>query len=139
MIFLGNKYVVAFVVPLILILCGGIIKKLVRGAPSWKTKDFYLGIEMLFAAFTSAIFNIISISRELPSITRPTGLIFISILHSAVFLVFAFCMLLIVMGIHQWQENTNNTEKVKDFWLGLICNIFGVAVLAVCYLGVMVQ
>jgi len=138
MTILVNKYVIAFVVPIILIVCGGVIKKLVRGTSSWQAKDFYLGIEMLFAAFTSAIFNIISVSNAAYTGTiQHTGASPQTILESAIFLVFAFFMLLIVMGIHQWQENSGNEEKVKKFWMGYICNAIGTAVLAVFYLGVM--
>lgn len=138
MAILVNKYIIAFVVPIVLIVCGGVIKKLVRGTPSWRANDFYLGIEMLFAAFTSAIFNIISVSNVAnTNLSSQSATHTQLILESAIFLVFAFFMLLVVMGIHQWQENSGNDGRGKIIWMGYICNAIGTSVLAVFYLGVM--
>lgn len=134
---LTNKYIIAFGIPLILIICGGVIKKLVRGAPSWEQDDFFLGIELLFASFTSAIFNILyGLNNPTALPTQTASQQTNPLLMSTVFLAISFFMLLLVMGIHQtWALNSQ--EKNKRFlWLGVVCNTIGVAVLAIFYLGV---
>ncbi|WPD22897.1 MAG: hypothetical protein SD837_22285 [Candidatus Electrothrix scaldis] len=65
---LTNKYFVVFGIPLILIFCGAIIKKLTRGrsiSPTQELEDWFLGIELIFSAFTSAVFKMIEIARSL--------------------------------------------------------------------------
>jgi hypothetical protein len=48
------RYVIALVIPIAVLFCGAIARKLVRGT-TWKRKDFYLGVELTLAALSSGL------------------------------------------------------------------------------------
>jgi hypothetical protein len=45
-----NPYIVGFLIPLLFLIAGSFIKKIVRGS-GWQREDFYLGIELVLWLF----------------------------------------------------------------------------------------
>lgn len=136
---LTNKYFVVFGIPLILIFCGAIIKKLTRGrsiSPTQELEDWFLGIELIFSAFTSAVFKIIEIigsaHGQPASPTKNLSPIAIEKINQYfMFLVFSFIALIIIMFIHQRYIDWN--KKLQTILLGIIGNILGAIALVAFY------
>lgn len=118
---LTNRYLIALVVPIILILSGALAKKLVRGSSFTRT-DFFLGVELALSALAAALTNFLDLSRSASS-----GVITITadgLARNASFLAISFFLLLVILATHQeWEKRANS--KTQIFWLGLFANTVG--------------
>ena len=124
---LQNGAVVAFGVPLTLIVCGALIKKIIRGS-SWRSDDWFLGVELCFASLSASIFNIVHVigSNDAGARGRIAG----------VYLVLCFALLLGVMSIHQTWNDEKDGSFARVAWLGGVSNVIGALLLALFYLGI---
>jgi hypothetical protein len=124
---LDNPFLVSFVIPLILLFCGGVAKKLVRGG-AWKRADFYLGVEIALSALGSAMVYL----YELTKIQGVSGSSLSSkLVSTASFIVISFCILLLILSIHQVWEGRNQNPTGQLIWLGLGCNAIGIVLYAI--------
>lgn len=126
---LTNSYLVALGIPLILLLCGALAKKLVRGG-GWKTTDFFLGVELALAALGSAMVYFYDLQKLPPSVPGTAVTVADKIGTTASFLAISFFLLLWVLSTHQdWEGRTSN-QKGQIVWLGFISNGVGIALFA---------
>lgn len=126
---LTNSYVVALVIPLLLLSCGAIAKKLVRGG-GWKTTDFFLGIELALAAVGSAMVYFHDILKLPPSVPGTNNTVDGKIIATASFLAISFFLLLWMLSTHQdWEGRTTN-QRGQIIWLGILTNLVGIALFA---------
>jgi len=125
---LNNPYLVALGIPLTLLICGAIAKKIARGE-GWKRTDFFLGLELALATMGSAMLHFYDLQKMNVEQGDP-AMIGAKIGASATFLVAAFVVLLWVLSTHQdWERRTANTGR-QIIWLGIVSNIAGVAMFA---------
>jgi len=126
---LTNSYLIALGIPLILLLCGALAKKLVRGG-GWKYSDFFLGVELTLAALGSAMVYFYDL-QKLGAVTTSSGIsVSNKIAATASFLAITFFLLLWVLSTHQdWVGRTQN-RRGRIVWLGVICNGVGIALFA---------
>jgi hypothetical protein len=123
---LTNSYVIALLVPIVLILSSAVAKKLVRGS-GWIRTDFFLGVELSLAAVASALTNFLDLGKKL-SIRNSN--VEASILEvNGVFLAICFFLLLVILATHQEWERRSNAYKGQILWLGLFCNAIGAGLL----------
>src|SRR5205807_678871 len=95
----------------VLLLCGAIAKKLVRGT-GWEKKDFFLGVELTLAAMSSGMLYIFELVQPPPSTTQ-AALDPNKILYTGLFLVVCFFLLLWVLSTHQdWERRTGERGQV---------------------------
>lgn len=126
---LTNSYLIAVGIPLILLLCGAIAKKLVRGG-GWKYSDFFLGVELALAALGSAMVYFYDLQKLGVTQASPPVPVADKIGATATFLAIAFFLLLWVLSTHQdWEGRTQN-PRGQIVWLGLISNGVGIALFA---------
>ena len=119
---LTNSYITAIVVPLLLILCSAVAKKLVRGS-SWQRSDFFLGVELSLAAMASGLVNFIDLSK--PALANTALLSPQKTTETAVFVAICFFLLLWILSTHQdWEKRTQNVTG-QIVWLGVISNLVG--------------
>lgn len=98
---LTNKYVVALVVPVLLLLTGALGKKLASKRP-WQQEDFYLGVEFTLAALSAAFTQVLDLARDLSKSAAHADAS--AIMRAGVFGVLCFFLLLLVLSLHQdWQ------------------------------------
>ena len=122
---LTNSYLVALGIPLILLLCGALAKKLVRGG-GWKCSDFFLGVELALASLGSAMVYFFDLQKAGATPAVPPIPITDKIGATASFLAIAFFLMLWVLSTHQdWEGRTQN-PRGQIFWLGLFCNGVGI-------------
>ncbi|OGQ60456.1 MAG: hypothetical protein A3J24_09275 [Deltaproteobacteria bacterium RIFCSPLOWO2_02_FULL_53_8] len=125
---LTNPYLIALGIPLILLICGALAKKLVRGG-GWKYTDFFLGVEISLAALGSEMVYLYDLQKlsvtPAVEISRPE-----KIIATTSIIVITFFLLLCVLSIHQdWEGRTQNW-KGQIVWLGGFCNGIGIALFA---------
>ena len=126
---LTNPYLIALGIPLILLLCGAIAKKLVRGG-GWKYSDFFLGVELALASLGSAMIYFYDLQRLGAKAGNSSISVADKIGATASFLAIAFFLLLWVLSTHQdWEERTQNVRG-QIVWLGVISNGVGIALFA---------
>lgn len=126
---LTNSYLIAVGIPLILLLCGAIAKKLVRGG-GWKYSDFFLGVELALAALGSAMVYFYDLQKL--GAVQASSPVSVSdkIGATASFLAIAFFLLLWILSTHQdWEGRTQNPQG-QIVWLGVISNGVGIALFA---------
>ena len=126
---LTNSYLIAVGIPLILLLCGALAKKLVRGG-GWKLTDFFLGVELALAALGSAMVYFYDLQKLGAPTTSGGSSVADKIGATASFLAIAFFLLLWILSTHQdWEGRTANRNG-QILWLGLISNGVGIALFA---------
>lgn len=119
---LTNPYITAIVVPILLILCSAVAKKLVRGS-TWQRSDFFLGVELSLAAMAAGLVNFLDLTK--PALTNASQLSPQKTTETAVFVAICFFLLLWVLSTHQdWEKRTQNTGG-QIIWLGVISNLVG--------------
>lgn len=119
---LTNPYVIAVVVPLALIMCGALAKKLVRGS-AWSRKDFFLGVELALAAMTAGLINFLDLSKA--AAEAKTQIAPNDVMANGVFVAICFFILLWILATHQdWGEQDSKVTK-QVVWLGFVCNAVG--------------
>ena len=84
---LADYYFTAIVVPVALLLCGALAKKLARGRPGWKYRDFYFGVEFTLAALSSELTRVFNIANNLTNNSQ------IPLISTATFIVVTLLML----------------------------------------------
>lgn len=125
---LTNSYLIALGIPLILVACGAIAKKLVRGT-KWQASDFYLGVELALSSLGSALVHFFDLQKQtMTSNTQspPSG----DIAATASFLAISFFLLLWILSTHQdWEKKPQNTTGQKIWLLG-VTNTVGILLFA---------
>lgn len=127
---LTNQYFVALGIPVLLMLCGSIIKKLVRSS-TWEKKDFYFGSELTLTALGAALLNlydIVKTAKDKPLLIKDNLLQLFGV--NAGFIMLSLVILLILISLHQdWEARTGN--QIGQFLLlTLTCNALGIGVFA---------
>lgn len=125
---LTNSYLIALGIPLILVACGAIAKKLVRGT-AWQASDFYLGVELALSSLGSALVHFFDLQKK--SIAGGTPAIGPNeIASTASYLAIAFFLLLWILSTHQdWEKRPQNPTGQKIWLLG-ITNTVGILLFA---------
>ena len=119
---LTNPYVIAVVIPLILILCSAVAKKLVRGT-SWQKSDFFMGVELSLASMASGLVNFLDLTK--PALAGATQLSPQKTTETAVYVAICFFLLLWVLSTHQDWERRPQSPTGQIIWLGIIANMVG--------------
>lgn len=119
---LTNPYITAIVIPIVLILCSAVAKKLVRGS-GWQRSDFFLGVELSLAAMASGLVNFLDLSR--PALSGNSPLSPQKTTETAVFVALCFFLLLWVLSTHQDWERRPQSPVGQIIWLGVISNLIG--------------
>lgn len=116
------NYTIALGIPLVLILLGAMVKKLVRGT-TWQPSDFFLGVELSLSALTSSLIFIFEISASVSanqSKVAPLG----------IFTATCLFLFFVVMAFHQDWEKKPQNPKAQIIWLGGFCNLIGIGLLS---------
>ena len=119
---LANPYITAIVVPLILILCSAVAKKLVRGS-TWQRSDFFLGVELSLAAMAAGLVHFLDLTK--PAMTNAAQLSPQKTTETAVFVAICFFLLLWILSTHQDWEKRPQNARGQVIWLGIISNLVG--------------
>jgi hypothetical protein len=128
MALLLDKWFLAFGIPLLLLVAGGVTRKLVRKA-SWRKKDFYLGVEFALAAISSALAYYCDLQRNLGPKPQLSVDLVKKISATGGFLGVSFLVFLVVLATHQeWEER--DTDARQFWWLGIATNTLGVLLMA---------
>lgn len=123
-----NVYLDAWGIPVLLILCKAIARKLSRGN-GWIRSDFYCGLDLSMTAFGSGLVHCYDL-RKLGATELFSNASFAAKVGAAAsFVLIAFCVLLVVLSIHQDWQSRDNHPRGQLIWLGLIANSVGVALL----------
>ncbi|HDC4602575.1 TPA: hypothetical protein O8U20_004057 [Enterobacter cloacae] len=125
---LGNKYFVALVFPLMMILCGGVIKKLARSS-FWQKSDFYFGGELILAAMGAALLNLYDLTSLVKSPMLPAEMVN-KYLWTTSFIIICFVTLLLVVSVHQDLEKRTGSPRLQFWVLGPLFNFIGVFLFA---------
>ncbi|HEU0015082.1 MAG TPA: hypothetical protein VFQ45_15440 [Longimicrobium sp.] len=122
---LTNRYFVAVGVPGLLIAIGAVAKKIVRG-PGWVRQDFFLGVDLALASLSAALIHVYEvIGRWSADVAVPgRGAAERELLAAMTFLTFCLLAFLLVVALHQDQEQKPRTGKRQLFWLGVVTNVF---------------
>ena len=123
---LTNRYVIALVVPIILIVSSAFAKKLVRGT-TWERADFFLGVELSLASIAATLTNFLELAKE-----ATDGTIKIdpnSLAKNGAFLAICFFLLLVVLTTHQEWQGRKDSPRAQMLWLGVFANMMGAGLL----------
>lgn len=124
MSFFTNSYVIAFGVPIVIILCGSFVKKIARGA-GWQKQDFFLGRELLLATIAASISYLSDILKNVPTGSTLTTDLLNKIVGTPILIVFCLGFILWCVSSHQeWDKKTLSTMG-QIFWLGIVNNFVG--------------
>ena len=125
---LTNPYLVALVIPLLLMACSALAKKLVRGS-AWRMSDFFLGVELALAALGSAMVYFYDLKKVPPDSNSSLALAN-KITATASFSVICFFLLLLILSNHQdWEPRSTNPQG--QFWmLVVVSNLLGISLLS---------
>ena len=126
---LTNPYTIAIGIPLVLIFCGALAKKLVRGSV-WRPSDFFLGVELSLAAMASALVYVFDLSRLTGTQSTSGASVPGKMAATASFLALCFFLLLWVLSTHQDWEKRSQNPGGQFVWLGIITNLVGAGLLA---------
>lgn len=127
---LTNPYVVALGIPVVLIFCGALAKKLVRGS-TWQRTDFYLGVELSLTAMGSALVYGFDLA-QLAAVQAggSTSSLSQKVAATASFLAVCFFLLLWILSTHQDWEKRSQNPNGQLLWLVVVANLVGAALLA---------
>jgi len=123
-----NQYFIALGIPLVLLLCGAVAKKLVRGS-AWQRSDFYLGVEFTLAAMSSAlvyVFDLVKVAG-----TDNSAPVAGKMAATGSYLALCFFLLLWVLSTHQDWERRDQNPHGQLVWLCIVANIVGAGLLSV--------
>lgn len=127
--FLANPYVIALVIPLLLLLCGAVAKKLVRGG-GWKSTDFFLGVELALSALGSAMVYLYDLQKTASGSSQHAVSLPGKMVATSSFLAISFFLLLWILSTHQDWEGKNQNPRGQLLWLGIGGNLVGVLLYA---------
>jgi hypothetical protein len=116
---LRDKYVIAVVIPLILVAVGAVVRKLSEGNP-WKLDYFYLGPELTLSSLGTSMLSLYDLVKD-ESIEVDQGKINTNIS----FMVIGLLLLLVVTSIHQDYEGQTQNRHGQRVWLGGVSNAIG--------------
>ena len=125
---LTSPYLIALGIPLLLLICSALARKIVRGA-GWKRTDFFLGVELALASLGSAMVYFNDLQR-IPVINKGVDITSTKIIATASFLAICFFLLLFILSTHQDWESRQQNVKGQILWLGIICNSIGISLFA---------
>src|SRR4051794_26649016 len=120
---LTNPYLIALGIPLILIICSALTKKLVRGS-TWQCSDFFLGVELSLSAMASALVYGFDLAKESITISAAESVAG-KTTATASFMALCFFALLSILAIHQDKEKQTQNPREKKIWLIGVTNIIG--------------
>ncbi|MCX5890310.1 MAG: hypothetical protein NTY36_12750 [Deltaproteobacteria bacterium] len=126
---LTNPYLIALVIPMVLIFSGALAKKLVRGS-AWQTSDFFLGKELSLATMASALVYVFDLSKLSMSQSVTVSSLNNKIVATASFLALCFFLLLWILATHQDWEKRSQNPRGQFVWLGIITNLVGAGLLS---------
>lgn len=122
-----NPYFIAVGIPIVLLVCGAVARKLVRGS-GWQRSDFYLGVELALSAIAAAFVYLFDLAKETTS-DAPAAVLPSKLSATGAFLSVCFFTLLWIMSTHQdWEKRTQN-PRGQLLWLAFIANVFGAGLL----------
>jgi hypothetical protein len=130
-----EKLVAAFAIPFILLLCGAVAKKLVRGSP-WQRSDFFLGVELTLSAMSAALVYGFDLGRQIARpalfVTTPTQpLPDLGARLNATMFFLTICLLLLwVVSVHQDWDRRGDDKSGQTKWLLIAANFVGISLLA---------
>ncbi len=105
----------ALLIPFIIILVGGIAKKLARGT-GWERKDFFFGIELSLSSISGGL-TVLFDSSINANKAQNTGL----------FIAICFGFFIYVLSLHQEHEGT--TPQREYGWLTFFANLIGIGLM----------
>jgi hypothetical protein len=123
---LTNQYIIALVVPVILILSGAFAKKLVRGT-TWTRSDFFLGVELSLSSIAATLTNFLDLSNT--ATRNGTQVVPLEMARNGAFLGICFFLLLVVLATHQEWEAKAKSRTAQFWWLGVFANLIGATLL----------
>lgn len=126
---LTNPYLVAVGIPLLLMMCSALAKKLVRGT-GWKKTDFFLGVELSLAALGSAMVYFYDLQKLHGTEASKAVNVAEKIGSTATFLAVCFFVLLWILSNHQDWEPRSSDPRGQILMLGVVSNLVGVALFA---------
>lgn len=134
---LANRNFIALAVPIILLLVGGLGKKLVRHDKSWHRKDFYLGVDAALAAISAALIHIYDVTKTLKSTfeagnsaSPQINKLYATLVATVGFIVITLGLLMFVIGIHQNWESKDTNRAGQWFWLVIFSNMIGLGLMS---------
>jgi dipeptide/tripeptide permease len=129
---LANRYFIALIIPLALLLIGAVAKKLVRGT-AWVRSDFWLGMDLALAGMSAGfiyLYELVRASSGAPPVQQSSTLVN-KLLVDTGFLVVSCLGLLWVLALHQDHER-NTGRPAAQFWLlAVVGNGVGALILVV--------
>jgi hypothetical protein len=125
-----NSILIAIGIPLLLIVCGALARKLVRGA-KWQRTDFFLGVELALAAMASALVYLFELASALGSDSARVSATPTKLASTTSFLALTFFLMLWILSTHQDWEKRPQNPRGQVIWLGVITNGVGVGLFAV--------
>ena len=112
---LTGKYVVALLVPFVLLLSGAVAKKIVRGS-GWKRQDFFLGVQFTLAAMSSSlIYGLELLKQTAPGAQPSTSATGEKLTLAWVFVALTYFLLFIVLATHQDYEQRDDKPGRQFF------------------------
>ncbi|WXP51941.1 hypothetical protein WHU11_18670 [Escherichia coli] len=121
---IGNKYVVALIFPLLMILCGAFVKKLAKSS-GWQKSDFYFGNELILSTIGASLLNLYDLTKTVQTVTTVNQVVN-QYIGTTSFLAFSLFVLLGIMSFHQdWEGRTGN-PKGQIWVLCIGCNLVGI-------------
>ncbi|CAK8720397.1 hypothetical protein KKHLCK_09580 [Candidatus Electrothrix laxa] len=134
---LSTSSLVILVSSLMIVPCGVIIKKLTRGkktSPDQEWEDWFLGIELVFSALTSALFKALETAGFMQGpAASPANLVqpiaIEKIQRYVLFSLWILGVLLIIMLIHQRGIDWSNRSRTIK--LGILADVLGVMLIVV--------
>jgi hypothetical protein len=120
-------------VPLILIFCSAVAKKLVRGS-NWRRSDFFLGVELSLTAMASGLTNFFDLTK--PALTSSIAISAQKTTATAVFVALCFFFLFVVLSVHQDWEQRLQRPIAQIIWLGIFSNSISAGLMIVFILYV---
>ena len=120
------RYVTACVVPMVLLIAGGLGKQLIVGEFRWS--NFYLGTDFALASLSAGLLNFVDLVTDNKDVTT----MFWPVIYTVGYLLVTFGIYLLLLCIHQGIEKrqksmTEKQERRKErgVWLGFVSNLIG--------------
>jgi hypothetical protein len=114
---LNNKYVIAIIIPLVLLLANAVVRKIGQGQP-WKIDYFYLGAELSLTALGASMLYVYDL-------TRPESSGGQKIAATAIFMVVCLFLLLVVSLFIRTMNIKHITRRAKSFGLAWCRTLLG--------------
>jgi len=123
---LTNPYFVSIAIPLLLLLCGAIAKKIVRGV-GWRRSDFFLGVEPTLAALGSTLVHVYDLQKINLAQLADHAAVARKMSDTATYASITLVLLLFLISTHQDFEPRRQNPVQQLFWLCICSNAVGIA------------